>query len=59
MIVYSFRGDWKESQLWYWIGPRNTCKLFLYGDAKVITWVKNNFKKIDNELHVKVKKCVK
>ena len=30
-----------------------------YGDARVITWVKNNLEKLDNELQVKVKKCVK
>ena len=27
-------------------------------DARVITWVKNSLEKLDNELHVKVKKCV-
>ena len=42
-----------------WIGTRNTCKLFFYGDASVITWVNNSLEKLDNELHVKVKKCVK
>ena len=42
-----------------WIGTRNTCKLFFYGDARVITWVKNSLEKLDNEFHVKVKKCVK
>ena len=31
---HSCRGDWKESQSWSWIGTRNTCKLFFYGDAK-------------------------
>ena len=51
--------DWKESLLWCWIGSRNTCKLFFYGDARVITWVKNSLEKLDKEFHVKVKKCVK
>ena len=32
---------------------------FLYGDARVITWVKNSSEKLDNELHVKVKRCIK
>ena len=40
-------------------GTQNTCKQFFYGDARVITWVKNNLEKLDNEFHVKVKKCVK
>ena len=56
---YSCRGDWRESQSWCWIGTQNTCKLFLCWDAKVITWVENSLEKLDNELHVKVKKCVK
>ena len=30
-----------------------------FGDARVITWVKNSLGKLDNEFHVKVKKCVK
>ena len=30
-----------------------------YEDARVVTWIKNSFEKLDNELHVKVKKCVK
>ena len=39
---------------------RNTCKLFFFfGDARVITWVKNVWEKLDNELYVKIKKCVK
>ena len=32
---------------------------FFYGDAIVITWTKNSLEKLDNELHVKVKTCVK
>ena len=46
---HSCRGDFKESY--------HTCNLFFYEDAKVITWVKNSLKKLDNELHVKAKKC--
>ena len=53
------RGGWKRFQSWCWIGARNTCKLFFYGDVTVITRVKNSSKKLDNELHVKVKKCGK
>ena len=30
-----------------------------YANVTVITWVKTNLEKLDNELHVKVKKCVK
>ena len=30
-----------------------------YRDARVITWAKNGLEKLDNELHVKIKKCVK
>ena len=30
---------------------------FFYGDARIITWVKNSLE--NNELHVKVKRCVK
>ena len=40
------------------LGLKITIKYF-YGDARVITWVKNSLGKLDNELHVKVKKCVK
>ena len=29
-----------------------------YGNARVITWVKNSLEKLDNELYIKVKKCV-
>ena len=29
-----------------------------YGNARVIKWKKNCLEKLDNELHVKVKKCV-
>ena len=32
---------------------------FFNGDARVKIWVKNSLEKLDNELHVKVKKCVK
>ena len=32
---------------------------YFYSDARVITWVKNSLEKLDNEFHVKVKKCVK
>ena len=32
---------------------------FFYEDARVTTWVKNNLEKLDNDLRVKVKKCVK
>ena len=52
------RGDWKGGQLWCWIVARNTCQLFFYGHARVLTRVKNSLEKLDNELHVKVKKCV-
>ena len=31
----------------------------LYGDPEVTTWLKNSLEKLDNELHIKVKKCVK
>ena len=31
---------------------------FFSGDARLITWVKKSLEKL-NELHVKVKKCVK
>ena len=55
---HSCRGDWKESQLWCWIRTQNTCKLFFYGNTRVITWVKNSLEKLDNEFHIKVKKCV-
>ena len=34
-------------------------KLFFYENARVITRVKNSLEKVDNELHVQVKKCVK
>ena len=30
---------------------------FFYGDERIITWVKNSLE--NNELHVKVKRCVK
>ena len=40
--LHSCRGDWKESQSWCWIGTQNICKLFIYRNAKVTTWVKNN-----------------
>ena len=40
-------------------GSKYFCKLFFYGDARVTTRVKNSLEKLDNELHVKVKKCVK
>ena len=53
------QGDWKESQFWCWVVNRNTCELLFYDDARVITWVKNSLEKIDNEFHVKLKKCVK
>ena len=52
------RGDWKGSQSWCWIRARNTCKLCFYGNARVLTRIKNSLEKLDNELHVKVKKCV-
>ena len=29
-----------------------------FGDVRVITWVENGLEKLDNELHVKVKKFV-
>ena len=32
---------------------------FFYENARVTTWVKNNLEKLDNDLRVKVKKCVK
>ena len=48
-----------QGQSNYWIGTQNNCKLFFYGDARVITWTKNSLENLDNELHVKVKKCVK
>ena len=41
------------------VGLEVTVNYFLYGGARVITWVKNSSEKLDNELHVKVKKCVK
>ena len=56
---YLLRYFYCEFLISNWIGTRNTCKLFFYGDAGVITWVKNILEKLDNELHVKVKKCVK
>ena len=59
LLQFTNQGDWKESQPWCWIATRNTCKLLFYGDARVITWVKNSLEKLDNEFHVKVKKCVK
>ena len=31
----------------------------LYGDPEVTTWLKNSLEKLDNELLIKVKKCVK
>ena len=55
----AFRGGWKGSQSWCLIGVWNTCKLFFYGDARVIARVKNSLEILDNELRVKVKKCVK
>ena len=39
-------------------GKRVNQESNFYGDARVITWVKNNLKKLDNGLHVKVNKCV-
>ena len=33
--------------------------IFFYEDARATTWVKNNLEKLDNDLRVKVKKCVK
>ena len=36
--------------MWCWNGTRNTCQLFFYGDARVITWVKSSMEKSDNEL---------
>ena len=48
-----------QGQSNYWIGTQNNCKLFFYGDGRVITWTKNSLENLDNELHVKVKKCVK
>ena len=32
---------------------------YFFGDTGLITWVKNSLKKLDNELHVKVKKRIK
>ena len=32
---------------------------FFNGDARVITWLKNSLEELDNELHVKVNKCIK
>ena len=57
---HSCRGDWKESQSCCWIRTRNTCKLFFMEmlDLKC-AWVTNSLKKLDNELHVKVKWCIK
>ena len=52
------RDDWIESHSWYWIGTPNTCTYFLWR-CKSYTWVKNSLEKLDNELHVKVNKCVK
>ena len=31
---------------------------YFCGDAGIITWVNNTWEKLDNELRVKVKKCV-
>ena len=41
------------------LGLKIAVNYFLYGDARFIKWVKNSLEKLDNELHVKVKKCVK
>ena len=41
------------------IWTRNTSKLFFYEDAKSYHMDENNLGKLDNELHVKVKKCLK
>ena len=40
------------------LGLEIPVKYIFDGDARVITWVKNSCKKIDNEPHIKVKKCV-
>ena len=55
----SWRGDYKESQSWFWIGTRNTSKLFFLWRLKSYNMDENNLEKLDNELHVKVKKFVK
>ena len=59
LLQLTNQDDWKESQSWCWIVTRNTCKRLFYGDARVITWLKNSLEKLGNEFHVKVKKCVK
>ena len=32
---------------------------YFFGDVRVIKWVENRLEKLDNELHVKVKKFIK
>ena len=53
----SCRGDWKESQSWFWIWTRNTSKLFFLWRCKSYNMDENSLEKLDNELQVK--KCVK
>ena len=40
------------------LGPKIPVKYFFYRNARVITWTKNILENLDNELHIKVKKCV-
>ena len=32
---------------------------YFFGDVRVVKWVENSLEKLDNELNVKVKKCIK
>ena len=50
---------WKTVNRGVGLGLEIPVNYFLYGDTKIMTWVKNNLQKLDNELHVKVKECVK
>ena len=41
------------------LGLKIPVNYFFYGNARVITWMKISLQDLDNELHVKGKKCVK
>ena len=56
---YYDRLELKKSQSWCWIGTRKTCKLFFLWRCKSYNMDENILEKLDNKLHVKVKKCVK
>ena len=59
---------YKSSHLYSWTGKRvrggvglefEISVNFILKEMRIISWLKNSLEKLVNELHVKVKKCVK